>query len=68
MEQEFTEFSEFRKSDKSLKLELGPVSHMCLVGAMAASWSLAQEIAGLNPFSVMTLNFVIELSEFSENI
>ena len=38
MEQEFSE------SDKSLKHEL--VSHMCLAGAVVASWSLTQELAG----------------------
>ena len=42
-----------------------PVSHMCLAGAVAASWSLTQEVAGLGPFTVMTNMFV---TEFSENI
>ena len=31
-----------------------PVCHMCLAGAVAASWSLVQEVAGSNPFTVMT--------------
>ena len=40
MEQEFSQFSEFRESDKPLKHE---------------------EIAGLNPFTIMTNIFVLEL-------
>ena len=28
-----------------------PVSHMCLAGDVVASWSLAQEVAGLSPFN-----------------
>ena len=31
-----------------------PVSHMCLVGAVVASRSLTQEVAGSSPFTVMT--------------
>ena len=31
-----------------------PVSHMCLAGAVVASWSLTQEVAGSSPFTVMT--------------
>ena len=31
-----------------------PVSHMCLAGAVVASWSLPQEGAGSSPFTVMT--------------
>ena len=42
-----------------------PVSHMCLVGAVVASWSLTQEVEGLSLFTVMTNVFVCE---FSENI
>ena len=49
MEKKFTEFSEFRKSDKSLNMNQAqfkdPVSQMCLAGAMVASWSLTQEVA-----------------------
>ena len=45
-----------------------PVCHMCLAGTLVASWSLTQEIAGSNPFTVMTNIFVTELSKFSENI
>ena len=30
------------------------VSHMCLAGAVVASWSLMQEVAGSIPFTVMT--------------
>ena len=50
MDQKFSEFSEFRESDKTLKHELvqfkDPVSHMCRSGAVVASWSLTQEGAG----------------------
>ena len=28
-----------------------PVSHTCLAGAVVASWSLTQEVAGLSPFN-----------------
>ena len=42
-----------------------PVSHMGLAGAVVASWSPTHEVAGLNPFTVMTIFFV---TEFSENI
>ena len=42
-----------------------PVSHMCLASAVAASWSLTQEVAGSSPFTVMTNIFV---TEFSENL
>ena len=45
-----------------------PVSHMCLAGAVVASWSLTQEVASSNPFTVMTNIFVTEFVEFSENI
>ena len=40
------------------------VSHMCLAGAVVASWCLAPEVAGSSPFTVMTHIF----AEFSENI
>ena len=30
-----------------------PVSHMCLAGAVVASWCLTQEVAGSSPFTVM---------------
>ena len=43
-----------------------PVSHMCLAGAVVASWSLIQEVAGLSPFTVMTNIFVTEFIEFNE--
>ena len=38
------------------------VSHMCLAGGVA------QEVAGLSPFTVMTNVFVTHFAEFSENI
>ena len=34
-----------------------PVSHTCLAGAVVASWSLTQEVAGLSPFTVITNSF-----------
>ena len=41
---EFSEFSEFRESDISRGMNWSqfkvPVSHMCLAGAVVASWSL----------------------------
>ena len=45
-----------------------PVSHMCLVSAVVASWSLTQEVADLNPFTVITNLSNTELAEFIENI
>ena len=41
---------------------------MCLTGILVASWSPTQEVAGSNPFTVMTINFVTAFAEFSENI
>ena len=41
-----------------------PISHMCLAGAVVASWSLTQELAGSNPFSVMTNNSLNLLKTF----
>ena len=44
------------------------LSHMCLAGAVIASWPLTQELTDSNPFTVMTNIFVTELSEtFREN-
>ena len=40
---------------------------MCFAGTVVAFWSLTQEMAGSNPFTVMTNIFVTEFSEFSEN-
>ena len=31
-----------------------PVSHICLVGTVVASWFLTQMVVGLNPFTVTT--------------
>ena len=47
---------EFRECDVSLKHELGSIRISCLShdGAVVASWSLIQEVAGLNPFTKMT--------------
>ena len=40
-----------------------PVSHMYLVGAVVATCSLAQELAGSSPFTAMPNIFVTELSK-----
>ena len=39
---------------------------MFLAGAVVASWSLTQEVAGCSPFTVMINIVVTEFSEFSE--
>ena len=39
---------------------------MCLAGAVVASWSRTQEVAGLSPFTAMTNIFVTEYAKFSE--
>ena len=41
---------------------------MYLAGTVVTSWSLTQDVAGSNPFSVMTSIFVIEFAEFGESI
>ena len=74
MAEKFNEFSEFKESDKSRKHDLeltqfdDSVSHMRLVRAVVASWSLTHEVAGLNPFTIMITIFVTEFAEFNENI
>ena len=72
MEQEATEFSEFRESDKSPKHELGSIQRSCLshVSSLHYSSSLVSYtrggwVVGSSPFTVMTNLFV---TEFSENI
>ena len=45
-----------------------PVFSMCLAGAVVTYWSLAEEVTGLTPFTVMTNMFIPEFAEFSENI
>ena len=39
--------------------EMGSIygSHMCLAGAVVASWSLIQEVADSSPFTVMNFFF-----------
>ena len=44
-----------------------PVSHMSLPGTVVASWSLRQQVAGSNHFTVMTKIFVTEFNTFREN-
>ena len=43
------------------------VSHMCLAGAVVASWSLTLEATGLNTFNDKIF-LVPEFNAFSENI
>ena len=43
-----------------------PVSHICLAGAVLASWSLTQEVAASSSFPVITNIFVSEFAKFSE--
>ena len=68
----FLNGAEFRESDNNLRMNWAqfkdPFSHMCLSGAEVACWSLMQELAGSSPFTAMTNIFVIQFSEFSENI
>ena len=44
------------------------VIHLCLAGAVVASWSLTQEMVGSNPCPVRTNILITEYSEFKENI
>ena len=37
------------------------VSHMCLAGSEVASYSLTQEVAGLSPFTAMTIILSLNL-------
>ena len=49
---EFSDFSEFGESDKSLKHELGSIERSCLShGAVVASWFHTQEVAGSSLFN-----------------
>ena len=43
------------------------VSHLCLAGAVVASWSLTQEVAGSNTFTIMKSILVTEFGEFNES-
>ena len=45
-----------------------PVSHMCLAGAVVASWPLIGEVAGSNPFIVITNIFVTGIFRENSNI
>ena len=45
-----------------------PLCNICLASTVAASWSLTQELTGLNPFTVLTNIFATEFAEFRENI
>ena len=48
-----------------------PLSHTYLAGAVVASWSLTQQVAGSNPFTVTTnifsLNSANSVNAFREN-
>ena len=50
---------------ESSKCQEDPISHMPLAGATVASWSLTQEVAGSNSFTVMTNILATEFSEFN---
>ena len=39
---------------------------MCFASTVVAFWFFTQEVAGSNPFTVMTNIFVTEFSDFSE--
>ena len=43
-----------------------PVSNLCLAGAVVASWSLTQEVAGSSPFTVITNILVTNFAKFTE--
>ena len=46
------------------------VSHMCLIGIVATSWSLTQEVAGLSPFNdkhFLSLNSANSVKTFRKN-
>ena len=70
----WAEFSELRETDNHWSMNWpqfkDTVSHMCLAGAGAvvASWSFTQQVAGSSPFTVMTNIFVTKFSKFSGNI
>ena len=44
-----------------------PISHMCLPGAVVASWSLTQDMEGSNPFAAIINILVTEFRELNEN-
>ena len=71
LEQEFTEFKikgVWQITEAWIGLN-DNVSHICLAGALVASWwQRGGWVAGSNPFTVMTNIFVTEFSKFSENI
>ena len=45
-----------------------PLCDLYFAGAVIASWSLTQEVAGSNNLFKMIIFFVIELRKFSGNI
>ena len=51
-----------------VNLKILSLTYMYLTGTVVASWSLTQDVAGLNPFMETTNIFVAEFSKFSENI
>ena len=75
MEQEFTEYREFRESDKSLKHEMGSFSRSRLQhvscwysGSILVSYTRCSWVVGSSPFTVMTNIIVTEFNKFSDNI
>ena len=45
-----------------------PLCYLCLAGAVVASWSLTQEVAGSSNLFQNIIIFVTEFVEISENI
>ena len=69
MKNKFSELNKFRESDKSGKHELESILKSFI--SHVSCWccgSILIFVVGLNPFTVMTNNFVTEFAEFSENI
>ena len=61
------EFGEFIESDKSFKQKIGVnLKILSLTCVLLVSWSLTQEVAGLNSFTGMTIIFVTEFAQFSK--
>ena len=54
MEHKFSELREIDKAQKHALKFKDHISHMSLAGAIIASWSLTQEVAGSNYFAEMT--------------
>ena len=70
MEQEFTEFSKFRESDKFLNYELArcmdPLCCLCHAGAVVGSYTIGGWVTGSSPFNDKYV--FTQIRKFSENI